>query len=192
MKRRSLLQWAASFVASLPFARERTLAGVAPLAVDTETTLRALARAILPASLGRERVAAIVDRFGVWTRDYRAGAELDHGYGHTKLRTSGASPGESHAAQLAGLDRVARDDHGAAFGALPAATQRTIVEAALAAAKIDELPERPDGRHVAADLLAFFFRSSEATDLCYGAAIDREACRGLPGSEVPPPKLGSR
>ena len=39
------------------------------------------------------------------------------------------------------------------------------------------------------DLLAFFFRSSEANDLCYGAAIGRDHCRGLPGSEEAPAPL---
>jgi hypothetical protein len=34
--------------------------------------------------------------------------------------------------------------------------------------------------------MAFYFQSSAANDLCYRAAIGREACRGLPGSEDPP------
>jgi hypothetical protein len=63
------------------------------------------------------------------------------------------------------------------------------VAAAIGAARVQDLPERPDGRHVAADLLAFFFRSSEASDLCYGKAIGRDQCRGLPGSEDPPAPL---
>jgi hypothetical protein len=57
------------------------------------------------------------------------------------------------------------------------------------AAKLEDLPERPEGRHVAADLMAFFFRSSEANDLCYRAAIGRDTCRGLVDSDRAPEQL---
>ena len=181
MKRRSLLQW----MAALP--GFRGLAAAEPRA-DNEATLRALATAVLPASLGAERVVEITRRFQAWLRAYRSGAELDHGYGHTKLQVTGGSPAAGHDRQLAALERAARAE-GASFAHLPAERQRALVASALQAAKVADLPERPDGRHVAADLLAFFFRSSEANDLCYGAAIGRDTCRGLPGSEAPPPPL---
>ena len=66
------------------------------------------------------------------------------------------------------------------------------VIAALEQAKIAELPRTPDGRHIAADLMAFYFRSSDANDLCYRAAIGRDLCRGLDGSEQAPAPLKGR
>jgi len=160
-------------------------------AAGSDATLLALAGAVLPESLGAERVREIANRFQTWLHAYRAGAELDHGYGHTRLQTTGDSPAAGHGRQLAALEAAARAE-GAAFARLPAVRQRALVAKALAAAKITDLPERPDGRHVAADLLAFFFRSSEASDLCYGAAIGRDTCRGLPGSDEAPLRLDLR
>jgi hypothetical protein len=63
------------------------------------------------------------------------------------------------------------------------------VEAALEKTKLIDLPRTPDGRHVAADLMAFYFRSSDGNDLCYRAAIGRDQCRGLKGSDNPPAML---
>jgi hypothetical protein len=40
--------------------------------------------------------------------------------------------------------------------------------------------------------MAFYFRSSDANDLCYRAAIGRDLCRGLDGSEQAPPPLKGR
>jgi hypothetical protein len=194
VRRRSLLGWAASALPTLPFLGRSLRAGDrgAALAPEAEEVLRSLASAVLPASLGRARIAGVSGRFLAWVSGYREGAELDHGYGHTGLRSTGASPAAAYGVQLAALDRAARAEGGASFAALAAERQRALVEAALAAAKVDDLPERPDGRHVAADLLAFFFRSAEASDLCYGAAIGRDDCRGLPGSDQAPPPLAGR
>jgi hypothetical protein len=40
--------------------------------------------------------------------------------------------------------------------------------------------------------MAFYFRSSDANDLCYRAQIGRDQCRGLAGSDRPPAPLGRR
>jgi hypothetical protein len=40
-------------------------------------------------------------------------------------------------------------------------------------------PPRPSGQHVVADLMAFYFRSSDANDDCYNALINREVCRPI-------------
>jgi hypothetical protein len=63
------------------------------------------------------------------------------------------------------------------------------VETALEEGKITDLPRNPDGRHIAADLMAFYFRGSDANDLCYRAAIGRDRCRSLAGSDHAPPEL---
>lgn len=151
--------------------------------------LLALATAVLPASLGGARIESVVAAFRNWLRGYRPGADQGHGYGHVRLASAPPTPAEGHAAQLAALDTAAKSLGSASFAALPATQQKTLIADALRAAKVDRLPERPDGRHVAADLLAFFFRSSEANDLAYRAEIGRESCRGLPGSEARPAAL---
>ena len=72
--------------------------------------------------------------------------------------------------------------------------RRAIVEAAILDARVERLPARPTGAHIATDLMGHYFNSSVASDLCYRAAIGRDACRGLPGSEKPlrePPNGGS-
>ena len=65
-------------------------------------------------------------------------------------------------------------------------SDRAAVETALEAAKLTALPRTPDGKHVATDLMAFYFHSSEANDLCYRAKIGRDLCRGLDGSDREP------
>ena len=54
---------------------------------------------------------------------------------------------------------------------------------------IDRIPQRPNGKHVAADLLSFFYGSSEGEDFLYGVAIRRDDCRGLADSAQRPARL---
>ena len=194
MRRRSLLASAASALSTLPFLRNaswvRAAAASVEFPVEHDAVFAAVAAAVLPASLGRARVDEIARSFRTWVGGYREGAELDHGYGHTRLRATGPSPAASYGLQLAALDRAARAEDGGGFAALSPERRTALLEAALSSAGIEDLPERPDGRHVAADLLAFFFRSAEANDLCYGAAIARDTCRGLDGSDRPPKPIG--
>jgi hypothetical protein len=133
--------------------------------------LRALARVVLPSEVDAAAAAA---KFAEWVRGYRASAEMDHGYGFTRLRTKPPLAVRNYTQQLAAL------------GPQPTAES---VTAALQDAHIADLPRTPDGRHVASDLMAFYFRSSDANDLCYRAAIGRDLCRGLAGSENPPKEL---
>ena len=60
---------------------------------------------------------------------------------------------------------------------------------AIAAAKIRDFPGRPNGGHVATDLMAHYFNSPAANDLAYGRAIGRGACRDLDGSDQRPAAL---
>lgn len=52
----------------------------------------------------------------------------------------------------------------------------------------DAAPERLPARakHVAIALLAHFYASPDADDLCYGRRIGRQTCRGLGGVRQPP------
>src|SRR5262245_3574295 len=141
-------------------------------------TLDAIAEVVLPSELGVPGRRGVVDAFLRWHRDYREGVDTDHGYGFTRIRQTGPSPARAYPAQMAAL--------GARFAEQPAADRRAAIAASIAAAGIERLPARPNGDHVATDLMAFYFNSSAAADLCYRANIGRDACRGLPGSENPP------
>jgi hypothetical protein len=163
--------------ASAPFQLVRAWAQTATFPGKRTGALHDLAAIVLPESLGRKATDAIADRFAKWVREYKSGAELEPGYGSPRLRFQPSSPAPVYLAQLESLGRVA-----------PSA-RRALVEAALAEAKVAELPPVPDGKHVASDLMSFYFFSSAANDLCYRAAVRKYECRGLGGSENPPPGL---
>jgi hypothetical protein len=174
MKRRTLLQLLIAITAGLP--RVRLLAQ-APLLTDRDQSrIRALADIVLPEELGAAGRDRVVTAFAKWLREYRPGADTEHGYGFPRLRRTPLSPAAKYPAQLAALEARGGD-------------RRVAVQDAITAAKIERLPSRPDGGHIATDLMAFYFNSSEANDLAYRAAIGRDTCRGLAGSENRPAPL---
>jgi hypothetical protein len=197
--RRTLLHWLA-VSGLLPSAEQRQRRRAAPPPPpprqqwnDGDTRLlKTLAAGVLPASLGKERLDAIADRFAVWLKNYKPGADRGHAYGSTNLATAPDSPAAAYIAQLATLDKAARQRGGRGFDELPADDRRALIELAFQSAKVERLPERPEGKHVAADLMAFFFRGSEANDLCYRAEIGKDTCRDLADSPEPPRPLGGR
>jgi hypothetical protein len=178
MKRRTLLQWAAAVAAVLPFERIRLLAQPRELTPEAIDLLREIAPTVLPSALGARRISAMVDQFVVWTKGYREGVPLAHGYGHPRLVRSGPTPVPAYLAQLAAIESEARAA-GGRWAALDLERRRSILDAALAKAGVRALPPRPSGQHVVADLMAFYFRSSEANDDCYNALINREECRPI-------------
>ncbi len=170
MRRRTLLGWLA--ILRVPRAQTATFPG------DDRDTLRALAAVVLPAELGPSGLDRVTDDFVRWVRGYRPGAEMEHGYGITRLRTKGPSPAPAYMKQLAALRGL---------------VDPSTVESALRDAKVADLPRTPGASHVAADLMAFYFRGSDANDLCYRAAIGRDQCRSLAGSgDRPSPLKGIR
>src|SRR6476646_10129757 len=108
MKRRTLLQWIGGIAAALPLHRIRLFAQARELTPQAIATLREVAPTVLPSALGAARTAAVVDRFVAWTRGYREGVPLAHGYGHPRLVRSGPTPAPAYIAQLAALDQEAR------------------------------------------------------------------------------------
>src|SRR5438093_6134511 len=166
MKRRTLLQSLASAFAVLPFERIRLLAQPRDLTADAIGVLREIAATVLPASIGAARIDATVETFVAWTRGYREGVATAHGYGHPRLQKTGASPVPGYNAQLAALDAGARAK-GERWSTLDLETRRALLDAAFSKAGVRNLPPRPIGQHVAADLMAFYFPSSEANDVCY-------------------------
>jgi hypothetical protein len=178
MKRRTLLQWLAAAAGALPFQRLRLFAQPRELTADAIAELHELALTVLPATLGDKGVRSVSDKFVAWTRGYREGVALAHGYGHPRLQKSGPTPVPVYISQLAELAAAAKAK-GVRWSALDPETRRSILDGAFAKAGVRNLPPRPIGQHVAADLMAFYFRSSEANDACYQALINREVCRPI-------------
>ena len=178
MKRRTLLQRAAAVLATAPFQRILLFAQPRELTPDAIATLHEVAATVLPASIGAAKIGDVVDRFVVWSRGYREGVALAHGYGHPRLVKSGASPVPGYVRQLAALESAARAK-GGTWQTLDLETRRAILDAAFVEAGVRTLPPRPMGQHVVVDLMAFYFRSSEANDVAYKALINREVCRPI-------------
>jgi hypothetical protein len=169
MKRRA---WLRHFLASL--AAVRAWAQTVTFPGRQRGALRALATLVLPSSLGPAHTDRVVDRFIEWVRGYRAGADLEHGYGFPRLHANPPLPVANYIQQLEAL------------GESPT---RAAVERAITDAKVAALPQSPTGVHIATDLMSFYFQSSEANDACYQAKIGRDECRSLLGSENPPSPL---
>jgi len=188
MQRRTLLRYMASASAAFPLHRVRVWAQARELTPQAIAMLHQIGAVVLPASIGEPRVRSVVEGFVAWTRGYREGVPLAHGYGHPRLEKTGPTPVPGYLAQLDALDRAARA-RGAQFETLDRESQRALLDRSLAAAGIRAMPPRASGQHVVADLMAFYFRSSEANDDCYRALIQREVCRPIEVTvRRPPPK----
>ncbi len=143
--------------------------------------LERLAGALLPAELTAGERSGVIESFLRWHRDYHPDAEMDAGYGFTRLRRTALHPALGYADDIANLRAAAGARFGARLEDLDAGDLRQLLAEVIeqAAPDMQRLPARPDGTHLAVDLLAHYYRSSEATDRCYGMAIRRETCRGL-------------
>lgn len=162
------------------WAAARLLTVADELSADDIAMLRAIAAAVMPQSLQANEVA---DGFARWIRNYRAGAEMNSGYGFTRLRVTPPSPAKDYPAQIRALNA------GKPFASLDRNEQRRMIAGALDEAKVDEVPQRPNGKHVASDLMSYFYYGSEGHDFLYEAAIRVEDCRGLPSSPKRPAPL---
>jgi hypothetical protein len=156
------------------------------------TLLGALGEAVLPAELGAGGIARAVADFERWMQDYQPGAELNHGYGTGKIDRLTADPRPQWRAQLASLETEAKRAGAPSFAALPREARQAIVRTALASERGDSLPSPLAARHVALALLAHFYDSPAATDLCYDAQIGRQQCRPLAAQRQQPLALARR
>jgi hypothetical protein len=192
MKRRRALQTLATAAAALPLMRADLsaagLAGVEDLPADQVFVLRDVAATVLPSAIGRKGQDEAVDQFLKWIRDYKEGVALSHGYGEPRLIKSGPSPAPGYSQQIIAL-RQAAQALGGRFGALSLAVRRELLDAAFKAADVRNLPGRPAGKHIIADLMAHYFRSSAANDLCYNARIGRNTYRAIRVTTVRPRAL---
>lgn len=185
MKRRILLQFLFASLAAIPV---KLRGQTASISAADQVRLRAVAEVVLPGEIGASGVDRVVTAFITWARGYRAGAETDYGYGFPRLRKLPPSPLSAYTAQLDALDRQARMQN-YSLADLPLDQRRALVSAAIVDAKIERLPARPDGGHLATDLMGFYFHGIEANDTAYRAHIGRDTCRGLAGSENRPAPL---
>ena len=188
MKRRTLLQWIAGALASVPLLRVRLAAAVDDLSADQILVLHDVAGTVLPSSLGPKGTDAAVAAFVRWMRGYKEGVPLSHGYGDPQLVRTGPTPVSAYAGQIAALQDAART-RGGRFGALDLNARRAVLDEALSSAGVRSLPGRPTGTHVVSDLMAHYFRSSAAADLCYNAHIGRNTYRAIQITTVRPKPL---
>jgi hypothetical protein len=154
--------------------------------------LRALGAALLPSELGGEGVERVVAEFERWLAGYREGVELVHGYGTGELRVTGPSPALRWSNQLRALAAAAAQAHQLTFDRVGVAERQALVRAALEGQRLGELPAIDRAPHVSLGLLAFFYGSPEAADLCYQARIGAQSCRPLGASAERPLPLARK
>jgi hypothetical protein len=199
MHRRTLLKSVAALAAApalpaLADAKFQAQSGEFAFTDAHLATLNALADVTLPAAIGADGRVDAVNRFVSWIKNYRAGSDRGHSYGSSTLSPpTGPSPAGRYGAQFAALDAAAVAAGAASFSALAAGQRRQIVETTLSTPQaINNLPARPNGANLIADFMGLYFNSPDATDLAYQAAIGRDICRDLPGSEKAPAPLVKR
>lgn len=188
--RRTFLSALASAVPLTAIVSRAHAAAITDLAHDP-ATLVALGDAILPGELREGRRIAVAS-FQRWIDGYRAGAELEHGYGTSALTFAGPTPATRWMRQLDDLEAQARARHGQPFAALTIARRQALVRQALDAAHITSLGGTPGAQHVAQALLAHWYASSAAHDLCYQRQIGRQSCRPLAQQARKPLPLAGR
>jgi hypothetical protein len=164
---------------------------------SSAATLRAIGAAVLPtADLGDAGVERVVAGFEAWIEGFEPVAEMPHGYlsrGLAEINYGPPHPGPRWASQVEALQLEAEKRYGTDFLTLPVDQRRALIEGQLERGEYDRLPSPAQARHVALGLLAFFYDGSEATDLCYRAAIGRHMCRGLSGlGNEPQPLIGNQ
>ena len=187
MRRRQALRTLGTAAAALPLMR-MPLHAQDQLSPDQIFLLRDVAGTVLPSAIGRKGQDEAVDQFLRWIREYKEGAALSHGYGEPRLVKSGPSPVGGYANQLSALHQMSQA-RGGRFGALPLETRRELLDSVFKAADVRNLPGRPEGKHVIADLMAHYFGSSSANDLCYNARIGRNTYRAIRVTTVRPQAL---
>ena len=174
MNRRNFSRWLSGFIAINKWKVLGAPSQQASFPGAYGQALRKVAAVVLPSELSEEQRSRVAVNFEQYVRDYRPGADTEHGYGVTRVRPKPPSPVEIYLGQLQ---------------MLPSDVTAEAIARVIESSQIKELPQTPNGKNVVVDLLAFYFRSSDANDLCYRAAIRRDKCRGLAGSANVPPSL---
>jgi hypothetical protein len=185
LSRRSFLTSLAAALPLTALVRRAHAAAVIHLESDP-ATLDALAAAVLPSELGNAGTTRAAREFREWGAKYHENAELVHGYGTSRLRSTGPTPLTRWTTQLDELEAQAQRTHQRHFHDLTVTQRADLVRAALEGERLDRMPSVGDANHVAIALLANFFDSAAAADLCYNAQIGRQTCRPLSASSRKP------
>ena len=183
--RRAFLAWLAATVPFAVIIRRAHTAAVLRFRADS-ATLEALAEAVLPSEIGTHGSAVEAASFRDWAAGYREGVEVAHGYGTSRLHSTGPTPMTRWAKQLDALEVAARNTHHLFFRELAVAQRQAIVRSALQSERLDRIPDVGAANHVVVALLAYFYASSAANDLCYESKIGRLTCRPLSASPRKP------
>ena len=193
LSRRSFVAALSAALPVVAFVRRAHALSVEAIASGAPATaLRALGEVVLPSELGPERSRQVISDFQRWIDGYRQSVELTHGYGTSRLRFSGPTPATRWAGQLEALDAESRRRHAKPFAAITTERREAIVRQVLSDDRLDRIPTIGEARHVAVALLAFFYDSPAATDLCYQARIGRQTCRPLAQAAMQPVNIGTR
>ena len=130
--------------------------------------------------LTESEISEQVESFQSWIAGFRPVAEQNLPYLVTDVIPYGPPhPGPQWQSQLDALELESRKRHQKGFADLEPAVQETILRRQLPSLLPTALPRTSEAPHVAIALMAHFFRSSRADDLCYASAIGRQTCRGL-------------
>lgn len=173
-----------------PAAGQPSGQGAEPVPLPTHT-LRAVAEAVLPQELGDEGRERAVNAFERWSDGLEPVAELSHPYLVPETRYSGPDPRPGWAAQLQGLEKECSARHGTTLAELDVAGRRQLLTRGLGQAG-PGLGSPANANHIAVALMAHFFASPVATDMCYRRTIAKQQCRGLEGAPAEPEVLAAR
>ena len=194
--RRSFVARVAGALVAVPLLGPKLLPRSAVAAATStqpnDAILAALGDAVLPSQLGADGVKRAVDDFQRWMDGYQPDAEPVHGYGTDRIDRLPADPRPAWKTQLQSLDADARRSGGQSFAVLTRERRQALVRTALAGERGESLPSPLAAKHVALGLLAHFYDSSAATDLCYDVQIGRQQCRPLAAQAQRPTPLARR
>lgn len=153
-----------------------------------QAPLVALGQSVLPAELGTEGKERVTLDFQQWLDDFRPEPELPSGWGSAEIPHGPPDPTQRWTRQLERLNESTLQREGVPFSVLSEEERLSLLRDAITE---ESLPLRnpADAEHVAVGLLAFFYRSPEATNLAYQAAIHRESCRDLSAAHERPAPL---
>ena len=186
MKRRRAIQTLAAAAAALPLLRVSLDAD--ELTADQVFVLRDIAGTVLPSAIGRKGQDAAVEQFLTWIRDYKEGVALSHGYGEPRLVKSGPTPAPGYATKSPRCSRP-RNRAAAASARCRSNIRRELLDNAFTSRRRPQ-SARPSRRQArVADLMAHYFRSSGANDLCYNSRIGRNTYRAIRVTTVRPQPL---
>ena len=206
MKRRTLLGWLLVVpIASVPLLRwafTRTAdtwdRDVKLLRSRYADDLNAVTHALLPSTLDREQANAVASGFLGWLEGQRPDAELNHlGFKLQPGVSSAPRPGARRALIVGSnyvrqLDQLRAQARPRPLANLSRVELSMLLMSALQVSGARDIPPGPGGANILLDVLSFFYRSADATDLFHGRSIGALSCRGLEGVDRPPLPLTKR